>query len=297
MRVIFYLTLLSGVVSCAGVDRFMASGNQTRNARGSDGIQGIDDATNGGGGTGNPDGDLGQMPNNGFPGDGGSGDGGSGGGGSGGGGFGGDGNAPGQNDPGQNDPGQSDPSTRYDDTLREMCAEGKDDNTIYARAYKIEDEIGNSFDFDNFNLKGEPKKDPNYKTLEPLEEAYCVEQVNFSQKNKNETPFETGGVTEGYYVKLLGRISFPESGEWKIFVKESEGVRVTLDDILVLNDEKAKDGFKEISSIPISFAAKSYRLKVDYFQAEGQNVGLELYWKGPGMDSKMIIPASAYVTE
>ena len=125
MRVIFYLTLLSGVVSCAGVDRFMASGNQTRNARGSDGIQGIDDATNGGGGTGNPDGDLGQMPNNGFPGDGGSGDGGSGGGGSGGGGFGGDGNAPGQNDPGQNDPGQSDPSTRYDDTLREMCAEEK----------------------------------------------------------------------------------------------------------------------------------------------------------------------------
>ena len=120
MRVIFYLTLLSGVVSCAGVDRFMASGNQTRNARGSDGIQGIDDATNGGGGTGNPDGDLGQMPNNGFPGDGGSGDGG----------FGGDGNAPGQNDPGQNDSGQSDPSTRYDDTLREMCAEGKDDNNL-----------------------------------------------------------------------------------------------------------------------------------------------------------------------
>ena len=33
----------------------------------------------------------------------------------------------------------------------------------------------------------------------------------FSKKNKNETPFETGGVTEGYYVKLLGRISFPES--------------------------------------------------------------------------------------
>ena len=54
----------------------------------------------------------------------------------------------------------------------------------------------------------------------------------------------------------------PSLREWKIFVKESEGVRVTLDDILVLNDEKAKDGFKEISSIPISFAAKSYRLKV-----------------------------------
>ena len=124
----FYLTLLSGVVSCAGVDRFMASGNQTRNARGSDGIQGVDDATNGGGGTGNPDGDLGQMPNNGFPGDGGSGDGGSGDGGSGDGGSGGVTTL--VNDPGQNDPGQSDPFIRYDDTLREMCAEGKDDNTI-----------------------------------------------------------------------------------------------------------------------------------------------------------------------
>ena len=86
-----------------------------------------------------------------------------------------------------------------------------------------------------------------------------------------------------------------ESGKYSL--RNPRVSELHLDDILVLNDENAKDGFKEISSIPISFAAKSYRLKVDYFQAEGQNVGLELYWKGPGMNSKMIIPASAYVTE
>ena len=65
---------------------------------------------------------------------------------------------------------------------------------------------------------------------------------------KAETAFKTSGRFEKYYAKMRGVIMFPESGDWEIIVKGAEGFRVSLEDILVINDEKAKDGFKEFKT-------------------------------------------------
>ena len=128
-------------------------------------------------------------------------------------------------------------------------------------------------------------------------EPYCIDQVNFPNVQKAATGFKTAGRYDNYYVKMRGTLMFPESGDWEIIVKGAEGVRISLEDILVINDEKAEDGFKEFNTpLESRYNATKYRLKIDYFQAKGQNVGLELYWKGPSMSSKEIIPKSAYTT-
>ena len=50
---------------------------------------------------------------------------------------------------------------------------------------------------------------------------------------------------------------------------------------------------KEKLLLNICICDENIKVRI-YFQAKGDSVGLELYWKGPGMATRKIIPKSAY---
>ncbi len=94
-------------------------------------------------------------------------------------------------------------------------------------------------------------------------------------------------------VQIQGYVSFRESGRYQIKANSNDGIRVFLDNKMILNDPDIHaDRFTPAAEIDIKQPGK-YAVLVRYFQRKG-SATLELYWKTPGAETFVIIPAMAY---
>ena len=94
-------------------------------------------------------------------------------------------------------------------------------------------------------------------------------------------------------VQMQGYLNFEETGHYRIKANSNDGIRVFLDNKMILNDPDGhSDRFTSTAEIEITQAGR-YLILVRYFQRKG-TATLEMYWKTPGADRFDIIPATAY---
>ena len=101
------------------------------------------------------------------------------------------------------------------------------------------------------------------------------------------------GRGRGVGVRLTGQLLITQPGQITFKAKSNDGIRVFINDQVVLNDPDVhSDRYKESS--PLEFSAPGYyNLTVLYFQRKG-TAAIELWWKLPGAQDFSIIPAEAY---
>ena len=97
-----------------------------------------------------------------------------------------------------------------------------------------------------------------------------------------------------YSVRWTGKVKAPEDGVYKITTDSDDGIRVWIDDQLIVNSWTSHALMQNSGSIFMD-AQKAYSLRVEYYQGlAGAKAALS--WHGPGTDGLTLIPSSAYST-
>jgi chitodextrinase len=95
---------------------------------------------------------------------------------------------------------------------------------------------------------------------------------------------------DNYSVAWSGRIVAPSTGTYKLYTNADDGVRLYIDDTLVIDDWTTHS--KKENSATVSFTAgKKYNFRLEYFEKNGSS-NVSLSWSGPGL-AKQVIPASS----
>ena len=96
-------------------------------------------------------------------------------------------------------------------------------------------------------------------------------------------------------MRLQGLIRFPQSGKVDVKAFVNDGIRLYIDDKLVIDEpewKKEGDRFTSTESIDVA-RGFWYPLTIDYFQRKG-TATLKVLWKLPHMENFAPIPAEAY---
>ncbi|MDP3992860.1 MAG: PA14 domain-containing protein [bacterium] len=98
-------------------------------------------------------------------------------------------------------------------------------------------------------------------------------------------PFTVSGDAQGWGLRSTGRVTFPQAGDYTFLANSDNGVRVFVDDKLIINDWTdgvARNHPSAVFNNPT--AGKSYRIRLEYYHlASGPDSALYLNLSGPGV--------------
>jgi hypothetical protein len=102
------------------------------------------------------------------------------------------------------------------------------------------------------------------------------------------------GTNRGVAMRMQGYLVVKETGTFEFQALSNDGVIVRLGGKTVISDpEQHSDRLSNVGHVTIDKAGH-YPLLVEYFQRKG-TAALKLFWKTPGSDKFVPIPAPAYV--
>jgi len=105
----------------------------------------------------------------------------------------------------------------------------------------------------------------------------------------------TSGVSSLVAMRMQGLLHFPQSGSYTLLGLSNDGLRVYLDDQLVIDDPAwhARGDQYTVGVVAEIAQAGWYPMKVEYFQRKG-TAAIGLFWRRPGADGFEPVPAEAY---
>jgi len=106
-------------------------------------------------------------------------------------------------------------------------------------------------------------------------------------------PGWAGGPKDDFGVKFSGDINVPEEGTWTFYTNSDDGSDLSIDGTQVVNND-GLHGMKTRSGT-IDLTAGEHEIEARVFE-RGGDYGMIVYWKGPGVPSKTVIPATAFVS-
>ncbi|GAF95969.1 unnamed protein product, partial [marine sediment metagenome] len=92
--------------------------------------------------------------------------------------------------------------------------------------------------------------------------------------------------SDNVYIRWNGKIKAPRSGEYRFITRSDDGVRVWIDDKLIIDDWR-RHGVEEHRG-KINLEKGYHRIKVEYFEAEGF-ASMRLMWILPGAERQKVI--------
>ena len=135
--------------------------------------------------------------------------------------------------------------------------------------------------FANPNLAGTPAK----VQTDPATQTGAVVDFDWSSSG----PAALGGQQTNFSVRWAGTLADLTAGSYAFSVSHDDGVRLLIDDQLVLDDWGAQS--THISSATVPLGAGNHRFVLEYFQGTGLSE-IELDWTPPGQ-SNVVVPASS----
>jgi PA14 domain len=103
--------------------------------------------------------------------------------------------------------------------------------------------------------------------------------------------FYTGGPTDYFASRFVGKITVPRSGAWTFSLGSDQSARLTIDGVTVIND--ASGHSYHWRSGTVSLAAGEHDIEVQHWEG-WSDAGLALTWKGPGDTFERVVPATAF---
>ncbi|MCC6228800.1 MAG: hypothetical protein IT432_06190 [Phycisphaerales bacterium] len=111
--------------------------------------------------------------------------------------------------------------------------------------------------------------------------------------NITNSAFYSGGPTDYFALRLVGKIKIPAAGGWTFKIGSDAGARLFINDQLVVNDD-ANHSFR-FTSGAITLPAGEVRIEIRYLEIY-YSQGLVLTWQGPGT-AEEVVPASAFLPD
>jgi len=103
-------------------------------------------------------------------------------------------------------------------------------------------------------------------------------------------PFYTGGPTDYFALRLIGKVSVSVAGAWMFDLGSDAGARLTIDGMTVVMDD-ANHSFR-FKSGSIVLDVGNHDIEIEYLE-RNYSQGLVLSWKGPSDQYESVVPSSA----
>lgn len=116
-------------------------------------------------------------------------------------------------------------------------------------------------------------------------------QLNHKFKT-DEKVFDSGAAT-GVGMFIYGYLRFPKPGEYRFQAMANDGVRLLLDDKMILNDTFVHGDRVTGPTTVTAPEAGLYEFQMFYYQRKG-TARLELHWQTPDMQDFQPVPPAAY---
>lgn len=119
-------------------------------------------------------------------------------------------------------------------------------------------------------------------------DANSVNHIGRDFQPTGSVPVTTDVTTPGYGFSATGKIAFPQAGLYTFKVNHDDGVRLYVNDVLIVDDWTARTAGAAQASPEGTFnaeAGKSYRIRLDYIHFDdGAGAGIVDTWlRGPGI--------------
>jgi len=103
------------------------------------------------------------------------------------------------------------------------------------------------------------------------------------------------GQSRGVAMRMQGLLRFANSGSYTLLALSNDGLRIYLNDQLVIDDPAWHAHGNQYSVRAIAEIAQPgwFPIKVEYFQRKG-TAAIGLFWRRPGADGFAPVPAEAY---
>lgn len=141
----------------------------------------------------------------------------------------------------------------------------------------------------------------NSRSINALSDGYVQDKAGMSgapilqlnhQYDRGSVLFDSGK-NSFLAVRMKGLIHLPQSGKYTIRALSNDGVRIYVDDKMIIDDPKfGADRYAVPAELSI-MTPGWYALKVEYFQRQGSAV-LKAFWRTPASESFVIVPEEAF---
>lgn len=137
------------------------------------------------------------------------------------------------------------------------------------------------------------------RSLDPLTEGYVQDKPgdfgqpvrSLNHKFGRDEVFDSGAA-QGVGVRMQGLLNFPESGKYTFHAVSNDGLRVYLDDTVILEDPSQHSDRYAVPAEVMIAAAGWYPFKLEYFQRKG-TATLQLFRRGPDSTEFTPVPPEA----
>ncbi|MGH9890530.1 MAG: PA14 domain-containing protein, partial [bacterium] len=156
--------------------------------------------------------------------------------------------------------------------------------------------IGLSFNYNSLGpylrgLRGEYFEDANSNRLfdDTSEQAFRLDtQVSFEWQNDTPYPFVPA---DNFLARWTGNVTVPNGGSWSFGAASDDGVRIWVNNTLVLDRwfNQALGAPNYGTAISLS-AGQRVPIKVEYYEATG-NAGISVAVRGPGVSNDTVVPS------
>jgi len=132
-----------------------------------------------------------------------------------------------------------------------------------------------------------------YNATTPPDLSRVDSEINFNWGNNR--PDSAIGY-DNFVVRWTGYILIPTDGDYKFSTTTDDGVRLWIDDQLIINDWGVFAAKTLVSSAQPLIGGRQYRVRLEYFENYGEAVA-QLKWQTPSNSTSTVIPSSQLDTQ
>ncbi len=94
----------------------------------------------------------------------------------------------------------------------------------------------------------------------------------------------------GWSGRFTGEIKFPDTGDYALGFTVIDGVRLWIDDVLIVDSWTDKAATAVSGTYTNTTAGSWHRIRIDYYNRSGKTGALDFTWKPPGSGSSITVP-------
>ena len=139
-----------------------------------------------------------------------------------------------------------------------------------------------------YQLPAQTNKLPDFSTMTAVGDV-CVSQLNIADRDFTQGFPGVSEIFEWFALDMRFKVTIAAAGNYQFFLNSDDGSIMEVDGSKVI-DNDGTHSQKEVSGSKY-LAAGVHDFHVKYYQGPRTRIALELFWKTPGSNNKVYIPA------
>jgi hypothetical protein len=140
-----------------------------------------------------------------------------------------------------------------------------------------------------YQLPSQTSKLPDFSTMVPVGDV-CVGALNIADRDFTQGFPGVSDIFEWFALDMHFKVTVPAGGNYQFFLNSDDGSILYIDGVKVIDNDGTHSQIEKSGSKQLAAGVHDFQVK--YYQGPRTRIALELFWKTPGSNNKVYVPAS-----